>query len=267
MLRRLELSEATHCALLARARERRILFLSTPFDEESADFLAELDVPAIKVPSGEVTNKPFLEHVGRLKRPVILSTGMSDLEEVRDAVRWLRVAGEERIVLLHCVSDYPADPADANLRAMNAMAEAFGLPVGFSDHTPGIDVSLAAAALGASVIEKHLTLDKSLPGPDHRASLEPDEFKRLVAGVRVVERSLGHGRKEPAPSEAGNRDVVRRSVAAAADLPAGAILKREHLTCLRPARGIPPSALEALLGHRLKRGLRRGELLQPGDAA
>ena len=199
MLRRLELTADAHRQLVARCDERGLLFMSTPFDEDSADFLEELGVAVFKSPSGEITNLPYLDHVARKGKPMIVSTGMSYLSEVEVAVRTIRDAGNDSFVLLHCVSNYPADPANANLKSMRTMEMAFDLPVGDSDHTRGIEVPLAAVALGACAIEKHFTLDRDLPGPDHKASLEPEELKAMVSGIRTVEAALGDGRKQPSP--------------------------------------------------------------------
>ena len=265
LLRRLELSQAAHEELQATAREHDLLFLSTPFDASSVDLLDSLDVPAFKVPSGEVTNWPLLQHVASKGKPVILSTGMSDLEEVAAAVDVLRRAGCTELILLHCVSNYPANPSDVNLRAMAAIRNRCGVPVGYSDHTPGVEVSLAAVALGACVIEKHLTLDRELPGPDHRASLEPGELRTLVAGIRTVERALGNGEKRPAASELPTREVVRRSLVAAKPLPAGVLLETSMLRSLRPGGGIPPSELTSVVGRRLTRDVPEGETLHWGD--
>ena len=265
MLRRLELSPEAHRELQAYCQERGVLFMSTPFDEESADLLDELGVPVFKIGSGEITNCPFLEYVARKGKPIILSTGMSYLSEVDEAVRVIHDAGCDQLVLLHCVSNYPADPADANLRAMQTMATAFQVPVGFSDHTPGIEVALAAVALGACVIEKHFTLDKDLPGPDHRASLEPHGLQALVTGIRTVELALGSGAKRPAQSEADNRLIVRRSLAAAFDIPEGAVLRSDMLRALRPASGISPALVEHVVGRRVRRSLMSGQLITWSD--
>jgi len=265
MLQRLELSPAAHRELVAHCRQRHVTFLSTPFDEESADLLDELDVLAFKIGSGEVTNHPFLEYVARKGKPIILSTGMSYLSEVDEAVRLLCDAGCEQLILLHCVSSYPAAPADANLRAMQTMAVAFDLPVGYSDHTPGIEVALAAVALGACVLEKHFTLDRNLPGPDHRASLQPDELRALIAGVRVVERALGNGIKRPFPAEADTRTVARRSLAARADIPAGTVLQAAMLTALRPASGIPATLIGHVIGRRTRHPLAAGQFIDWSD--
>jgi N-acetylneuraminate synthase/N,N'-diacetyllegionaminate synthase len=265
MLRRLELSPAAHRELQAHARSRGVVFLSTPFDEASADLLDALDVPAIKIGSGEVTNLPFLEHVARKGRPVILSTGMSSLDEVGAAVAAVRETGNRDLILLHCVSEYPARAGDANVRAMLTLADTFRTPVGYSDHTPGLEVALAAVALGAAVIEKHFTVDRTLPGPDHRASLEPAQLTELVRSIRVVEQALGDGIKAPTAGELGNRIVARRSLAAAVDLPAGLALTRESLCALRPATGISPASLPAVLGRKLTRARRAGELIAWSD--
>jgi N,N'-diacetyllegionaminate synthase len=242
-----------------------ITFLSTPFDADSADFLVELGVTAVKIPSGEVTNIPFIEHVAGKGRPIILSTGMANLGEVDAAVRAIRGMGNEDCVLMHCVSNYPSEPADTNLRAMATMKEAFAWPVGYSDHTLGIEIALAAVALGACVIEKHITLDCGLPGPDHRASLEPDGLQALVAGIRKVERSLGHGRKEPVASEAATADVARRSLVAAADLRAGAVLDEGMIEILRPGTGLPPMMRLHLVGRTLKKDVEAGALFSLSD--
>jgi sialic acid synthase SpsE len=207
-----------------------------------------MGVPVYKIPSGEITNLPFLAHVARKDRPMIVSTGMAYLSEVEAAVRGIREAGNRHLVLLHCVSNYPADPQDVNLRAMLTMAAAFSVPVGYSDHTPGIEVPLAAVALGACVIEKHLTLDRSLPGPDHQASVEPRELAAMVRGIRIVEAALGHGRKEPAASEANTASVARRSLVAARDLPAGSKLTEDMIAILRPGTGLPPAMRQHLAG-------------------
>lgn len=265
MVRQLELSADAHHHLLDHCCDQGMLFMSTPFDRESVDFLDSLGLPVFKVGSGEITNWPFLEHIARKQKPIILSTGMSYLSEVDEAVRVLREAGNERLVLLHCVSNYPADPIDANLRAMDTMARAFQVPVGYSDHTRGIGVALAAVALGACVVEKHFTLDNTLPGPDHRASLEPHELKALVQGIRTVESGLGDGVKRPAESEQENRVIVRRSLAARCDITEGTVLTSQLLTSLRPATGISPTLLSHLAGRKAKRSLAEGEFISWDD--
>lgn len=261
MLHHLELSETAHRTLMAYCEEKGILFVSSPFDEESADFLDGLGVAVFKIPSGEITNLPLLTHIARKRKPVILSTGMSYLEEVEEAVKTIRKEGCRELILLHCVSSYPAEPLDANLRAMGTMRDTFQLPVGFSDHTLGIEISLAAVALGACVIEKHFTLDKTLPGPDHQASIEPNELQALVLGIRKVEQALGTGTKEPAPSEASTRLIARRGIRAACDISEGSVLRSDMLTALRPACGIAPTMTSRLIGCRAKRSLKTGELI------
>lgn len=252
MVRRLELPFEAFRELRIYAREAGILFLSTPFDRESADFLASMEVPAFKVPSGEITNFPFLEHIARKGKPMIVSTGMSDLEEVRAAVEAVRAAGNTELALLHCVSNYPAQPGSTNLRAMETMRAKLGLPVGLSDHTLGLEVALAAVALGACILEKHFTLDRDLPGPDHKASLAPAELKALVAGIRTVESALGDGIKQPAEEERDTRTVARRSLVAARDLPAGSVLTEDAIAILRPGTGLPPAARASVLGRRVR---------------
>jgi N-acetylneuraminate synthase len=248
MLKRLELSAEAHRSLMAYCREKDILFISTPFDEESADFLVELGVDLLKIPSGELTNLPFLAYVAGRGKPLIVSTGMANLAEVEAAVSTIETATNGGFALLHCVSTYPADPAEVNLRAMETMRAAFGVPVGYSDHTLGLDVALAAVALGACLIEKHFTLDRTLPGPDHQASLEPDELIALVQGIRTVESALGNGRKQPTPSEANTAAVGRKSLVATQDIPAGAILTEEMITIKRPGTGLAPALRSHLIG-------------------
>ena len=262
MLRKLELSKQDHEVLSAYCRQKGILFLSTPFDEESADLLDALSVRAFKISSGDLTNSPLLAHVAKKQKPVMLSTGMADLAEVRDAVETLNSAGCDKIVLLHCVSDYPADPADVNLRAMQTMRETFNLPVGFSDHTQGLEVALAATALGASVIEKHFTLDRALPGPDHRASLEPDELIKFVSGIRTVQSSLGNGQKVPTAREIETAKVARRSIVATQTIPAGQVVERNMIAMKRPGTGIPPARLDAVVGRKTRVEIPSGTLLE-----
>jgi len=252
MVRRLELSHESHQELMRYCQDKGILFMSSPFDELSVDFLAELDVAVFKIPSGEITNLPFLRHVARKQKPIIMSTGMSYLSEVEKAVRTIEEEENRDYMLLQCTSNYPADPADANLMAMGTMARAFDALVGYSDHTPGIEVPLAAVALGACVIEKHLTTDRTLPGPDHPASLEPEEFATMVRGIRLVESALGAGRKEPAASEANTASVARKSLVAARDIPASAVLTEELIAIKRPGTGLPPAMLHHLIGRKVR---------------
>ncbi len=265
MLRGLVLPRDAHARLQQRARDRGLLFLSTPFDEPSADFLEELGVPAFKVSSGDLTNVLLLEHLARKRRPLLMSTGMATLDEVTAAVATVRAAGADQIALFHCVSNYPADPADCNLRAIATLRRTTDLPVGWSDHTLGIDVTVAAVAVGAQLVEKHFTLDRSLPGPDHRASLEPDELAAMVRGIRHAEAALGDGLKAPRPSEAGVADVARRSLCYREALASGTVLERTHLVALRPGTGIPTKDLATIVGRRLCRAVIRNALVHADD--
>jgi sialic acid synthase SpsE len=241
--------------------DKGIIFLSTPFDYESADFLDELPVPAFKIPSGEITNLFFLEHVARKGRPLIVSTGMSTLNEVAIAVERIREARNQQMILLQCVSNYPADPSSMNLRAMHALEDAFGVGVGLSDHTVGTEIAFAAVAMGACVIEKHFTLSQELPGPDHRASLEPGDLMKLVKGIRKVESALGDGIKQPAAEESNTAAVARRSLVAARFIPAGAVLTVDLLDILRPGTGLPPAMRQDLVGRRALHDIEAGTLL------
>ena len=265
MLARLELTPDTFAVLKRETERRGLLFLSTPFDRGSVDLLDRLGVHAFKVASPDLTNLLLLAEIGRTGKPVLLSTGIGTLDEVEAGFRALIAAGAPGVVVLHCVSDYPAAAEDANLRAMATMAERLHCPIGYSDHTDGIEIALAAVALGACVLEKHFTLDRSLPGPDQRASLEPGEFVELVAGVRRVEAALGSGAKEPTDAELRNAPLVRRSLAAAQELPAGAVLTATMLTALRPGTGVSPSRVDEVIGRRLVRSLARHELLELDD--
>ncbi len=262
MLRRLELSEKAHRDLRNYAKRKKIIFLSSPFDEESANFLERLHLPAFKIPSGEITNLPFLRHVARKKKPMIVSTGMSYLSEVRTAVRTIEAAGNKNLVLLHCVSQYPANPAEVNLKAMLTLKKIFGFPVGYSDHTLGIEIAIAAVAMGACVVEKHLTLDRTLRGPDHKASLEPTEFTTMVRGIRNVESAFGNGIKKPAKSEANTAAVARKSLVATRDIAAGTKLKKEHLAVKRPGTGLPPAMLVRLVGRTTRKKISAGSLIR-----
>ena len=261
MLKRLELPRDAYRRIMAHCRDRGIRFLSTPFDQESADFLDGEGMEVIKIPSGEVTNLPLVQHLATKRRPILLSTGMCNLSDVDACVATLEQAGVRDLAILHCVSNYPADPADTNLRAMRTMETAFGYPVGYSDHTLGNEVSFAAVALGACVIEKHFTLDRNLPGPDHKASAEPGELKQLVDGIRTIESALGNGRKVPALSESNTAAVARRSLVAARPIPAGRVIEREDLTTLRPGTGLPPNMILQIVGMTARQEIPSGTLL------
>lgn len=261
MLKRLELSEKAHRDLFAYCKRKKILFLSTPFDEGCADFLGRLGVARYKIPSGELTNLPFLQHVAKKKKPMIISTGMATMKEVLTAVQSVQKAGNKDITLLHCVSQYPADPAEVNLRAMETMQKEFGVPVGFSDHTLGIEISLAAVALGAKVIEKHFTIDQNFPGPDHRASLMPEELRVLVRGIRNIEKALGDGIKRPSRSEREVADVARKSLVAKKEIKKGTLLQKEWIAIKRPGTGLAPSTLFKVVGKKAVKDIKEGALL------
>ncbi|NVB78323.1 MAG: N-acetylneuraminate synthase [Kofleriaceae bacterium] len=261
MLRGLVLSREAHARLQERATQRGLQFLSTPFDESSADFLEALGVPAFKISSGDLTNHLLLRHVASKRRPVLISTGMATLDEVNAAIATLTSSGATDIAVFHCVSNYPAQPADCNLRAIATLREATGRPVGWSDHTLGTDVTVAAVALGAELIEKHFTLDRTLPGPDHHASLEPDQLAAMVRGIRAVETALGDGIKMPRPSEADVAAVARRSLCYRTDLAAGTTLAAHDLIALRPGTGLSTAHADQVAGRRLQRSVQRGELV------
>jgi N,N'-diacetyllegionaminate synthase len=263
MLRQLELTRAMHERLIAHCESRGIRFFSTAFDTRSADMLVELGVDSFKIPSGEITNLPYLRHVGRHGKPVILSTGMSRLGEIEAALEILTQAGTARelITVLHCNTEYPTPMRDVNLRAMCAIRDAFGVRVGYSDHTPGIEIAIAAVALGAVVIEKHFTIDKTLPGPDHKASLEPDELKAMVSSIRNIELALGDGIKRPSGSELKNIGVARKSIVAARRIECGEPFTVENLATKRPGTGLSPMLWDQLLGKMALRAYERDDLI------
>lgn len=264
MLRNLELTREMHEVLIAHCRACGIGFFSTGFDPESIDLLVTLGLDQFKIPSGEITNLPYLRHVGHYGYPVILSTGMATLGEIEAALEVLEQAGTPRnhITILHCNTEYPTPMADVNLRAMVAIREAFGVAVGYSDHTLGIEVPIAAVALGATVIEKHFTLDRTLPGPDHKASLEPDELKATVSAIRNIEQALGDGIKRPSPSEAKNKAVARKSIVAARAIHVGEAFTAENLTVKRPGTGISPMRWDEVLGRVARRDFVLDELIE-----
>ena len=261
MLKKLELSEEVHFELKDYADSQGIIFLSTPYDEGSVDFLVRLGVSALKISSADITNHPLLSHIAAKNLPLILSTGMSTLGEVEEAVEVIVNSGNEQIILLHCNFNYPAKIEDVNLRAMITLKQAFGFPVGYSDHTMGIEVSLSAVALGAVVIEKHFTLDRNLPGPDHRASLEPAELKDMVVKIRNIERALGSAVKHPFGEEIQNREICRRSIVATVDIPQGTVITSDMLTAKRPGTGIPPKYATALVGRKVVRAIKKDDLI------
>ena len=264
MLKRLELSPAMHEKLIAHAAKRGIEFFSTAFDLDSLDYLLGLGMSRIKVPSGELTNLPYLRKVGGTGKPVILSTGMANLGEIEAALAALEAAGTPRnqITVLHCSTEYPAPMDEVNLQAMPTMGRAFGVQFGYSDHTEGIEVAIAAVAMGASVIEKHFTLDRALPGPDHRASIEPKELVRMVRSIRNIELALGDGVKRPSASEEKNRLVARKSLFAACSIAKGQLFSEQNLVAKRPGTGISPMRLDELVGRPAARDFAADELIQ-----
>lgn len=264
MLSKLELTHEMHLELIDYCRARGIGFFSTGFDEESVDMLAELGLDRFKIPSGEITNLPYLRHVGKYGMPVILSTGMAELGEIGMAIEVLEDAGtkREKITVLHCNTEYPTPMSDVNLRAMLTIKDAFGVEVGYSDHTLGIEVSIAAVALGATVIEKHFTLDRNLAGPDHKASLEPRELLALVSAIRNIEASLGDGIKRPSPSESKNIPIARRSLVASRKIHAGEVFTESNLAAKRPGTGISPMRWDEVLGRRATRDFAKDDLIE-----
>jgi len=263
MLRRLELTRNMHEILIAHCKSRGIRFFSTGFDQASVDVLAELGLDSFKVSSGEITNLPYLRHVGRYGKPVILSTGMATLDEIEAALEVLEQAGTQRehITVLHCNTEYPTPMADVNLRAMLTIRDAFGVAVGYSDHTLGIEVPIAAVALGATVIEKHFTLDRNLPGPDHKASLKPDELKAMIAAIRNIEQAMGDGIKRPSASELKNRPIVRKSLVAGCVIRAGEVFTAENITAKRPGTGISPMRWDEVVGTQAQRNYKEDDLI------
>lgn len=250
MLKRLELSAADHDMLIAHCAARGIGFFSTGFDLDSLDFLNKLGLAQFKVPSGEITNLPYLRRVASFGKDIILSTGMAGLGDIEAAIGAIEAAGvpRARITVLHCTTEYPTPFEEVNLLAMNTIGQAFGVPVGYSDHTQGIEVSLAAVALGARVVEKHFTLDRTLPGPDHAASLEPDELAALVRGIRRIEQALGRPEKRRTASEAANVAVARKSIVAARPIAAGETFSDVNLTAKRPGTGMSPMVWDEVIG-------------------
>jgi len=264
MVRRLELSPEDQRTIASACERAGIEFLSTAFDAESFDLLLDLGIRRVKVASGEMTNLPLLRHVAAAGLPMLLSTGMATLGEIEATLDALEAAGtpRERVTLLHCTTEYPAPIEEVNLRAIATLRQAFGVDVGYSDHTTGIDIAIAAVALGATVIEKHLTLDRSMPGPDHRASLEPGELAELVAGVRRVEAALGDGVKRPGPRELANRAIARKSIVAAGPIRAGEAYSAENLATKRPGTGLSPMAWDEIVGRTAPRDYDTDEMIE-----
>lgn len=263
MIKKLELDEAAHRELIAYGKQKKIMFLSTPFDHDSIDMLNDFGMPIFKIPSGEITNLPYLRHIGRLGKEIILSTGMADLGEIEDALDVLTQAGvsKESITVLHATTEYPCPIEEVNLCAMQTIQAAFGVKVGYSDHTQGIEVPIAAVAMGACVIEKHFTLDRAMEGPDHKASLEPEELKAMVIGVRKVSQALGNGIKKPSKSEMKNMQVARKSIVASRIIKAGEIFSEDNITIKRPGNGLSPMRWDEVLGQVAQRDYQRDELI------
>lgn len=263
MIKQLELSFNDFKELKKYCDKKEIMFLSTPFDFESIDFLNNLGLEIFKIPSGEITNLPYLRKIGKLKKKIILSTGMADLGEIEDALDVLINVGTKRenITILHCNTEYPTSYEDVNLLAMNTIKEAFKVNVGYSDHTLGVEVSIAAVALGAKVIEKHFTLDKNMSGPDHKASLEPDELKTMIKAIRNVEMALGNGIKKPSKSELKNKEIARKSIVAKRDIKKGEIFTEENIAVKRPGNGISPMRWDEIIGKTAMKDYKEDEFI------
>jgi N,N'-diacetyllegionaminate synthase len=264
MLKKLQLSHTHFETLFDYCRKRGLAFISSPFDLDSIRFLHKLGVEIIKIPSGEITNLPYLQRIGSLGKPIIMSTGMSVLKEIKTAIKILKDNGtpKNKITLLHCTTEYPSPYEDVNLRAMLSMKEIFNVPVGYSDHTLGIEIAIAAAALGAHVIEKHFTLDRNLDGPDHRASMDPQQMQQLVQAIRHVEVGLGDGEKKPAPSELKNMPYVRKSIVASHEIRKGDTFSNKNITVKRPGTGISPMRWNEVIGRTAKRHFKEDELIE-----
>ena len=263
MIKKLELDRDTHVELVDYCKCKNIQFLSTAFDQSSIDFLAELDIPFYKIPSGEITNLPYLRHVARMGKSVVMSTGMATLAEVCAAMKVLLGGGveKENLTILHCNTEYPTSIRDVNLLAMLTIRDQLGVKVGYSDHTLGIEVPIAAVAMGATVIEKHFTLSRTLPGPDHAASLEPHELKSMVAAIRNIEKALGDGEKKPSPSEVKNIPIVRRSIVAKKPIKKGEAFSEQNLTSKRPGSGISPMEWDDVIRSTAARDFEIDELI------
>ncbi len=264
MIKKLELDRAAHESLIDYCNQKNIQFLSTAFDHDSIDLLAELNIPFYKIPSGEITNLPYLRHVGRMDKPVVMSTGMATLQEVQAALNVLLEAGVKKndLTILHCNTEYPTPMEDVNLKAMLTMRDELGVAVGYSDHTLGIEVPVAAVALGASVIEKHFTLDRTLPGPDHAASLEPHELKEMVSAIRNIEKAMGNGMKKPSPSEIKNIPIARKSIVAKKSIKKGEKFSENNLTVKRPGTGISPMQWDDIMNQKSKKYFNMDDLIE-----
>lgn len=262
MLKKLELSFEEFIELNNYCDAKEIEFMSTAFDLESIDFLSSLEMKRWKIPSGEITNLPYLVKIAQLKKPVILSTGMSSMDEIRDALSILREHGATSITVLHCTSEYPAPYNEINLKAMSTIANEFNVKIGYSDHSKGIEVPIASTALGATIIEKHFTLDRLMDGPDHKASIDPDELIKMVKSIRNIELALGNGVKELADSESKNVELVRKSIVANCDIKKGTIFTEEMLTTKRPGNGITPMLWHDVIGEKAKKDFYKDEMIE-----
>lgn len=262
MVKKLELDYDKHVELINYCKIKNIMFLSSPFDLESIDLLSNLHLETFKIPSGEITNLPYLRKIGKLKKKIILSTGMSTLGDIEKALEILRASGTTDITVLHCNTEYPTPMEDVNLNAMETIKEAFKVKVGYSDHTLGIEVPIAAVALGATVIEKHFTLDKTMEGPDHKASLEPEELKEMVRCIRNIEKALGDGIKKLTESEKKNINIARKSIVAGRNIKEGEIFTEKNLEIKRPGDGISPMRWDEIIGQKAKRDFKEDELIE-----
>ena len=264
MIKKLELNRSSHKVLIQYCEKKNIQFLSTAFDHESIDLLAEMNIPFYKISSGEITNLPYLRHVGGMGKPVVMSSGMAPLEEIHRAMNVLLEAGvkKDKLIILHCNTEYPTPMDDVNLQAMLTIRDELGVSVGYSDHTLGIEISVAAAALGATVIEKHFTLDRTLPGPDHAASLEPEELKAMVSAIRNIENAMGTGVKKPSNSEIKNIPIVRKSIVAKKSISKGERFSEGNLTVKRPGMGISPMEWDNIIGRESEVDFEPDDLIQ-----
>lgn len=265
MLKRLELGEEAFSILKEQCEKNDIEFMSTPFDQKSVDILERVGIKRYKMSSGDITNKPLLEYVALKNKPVIISTGMSTLQEVKDAVEWVEGMGNTDISLLHCTSNYPAPYAEVNMNAMVTMMRNFSYPIGYSDHTKGYEIPIMAVSMGACIIEKHFTLDKNMPGPDHKASLDYNELKKMVSQIRHIEDAFGDGEKRPVKSEMSTREVARKSIVLACSMKTGEMIKEENLAVKRPGNGLAPSEIQRIIGRRMLRDMEKDDMIRWTD--
>jgi len=264
-IRKLELSEKDHYELSGYCKQKGIIFMSTPLDNSCVDLLDTIGVPVFKIASCDLNNLPLVKYIAKKRKPIILSTGMGTMEEIKEAVEAIESNGNNNLILLHCVSAYPPKVEEINLKAMETLRNVFKLPVGYSDHTIGINISLAAVALGAKVIEKHFTLDKKMDGPDHAASANPKELKNLISGIREIEKSLGTGVKTPSESEIEMKKSFRRSIVADIDIKVGDLITPEMLSIKRPGTGLSPKYFNSIIGKKAKRNIDKDELIKIED--